>query len=202
MKKLILQWQLRMQGASAAEAKRMAHVAKAVGKDAPALSAEAKKRIAEDIGFSARKPIVTPRLAFASAFALLIVLVVVAQAAKPGQVLYSVKRGTEHVRAIVQPGYNLPDPVNDTTGSGGNGDDDAFDDKGGLRTSDDSDDSKDDANDDSRNRSGGDNTKTEDSNDDSNDSSELPDDSNEDNSGSSNSGSGSGSSGGGHGSDD
>lgn len=191
-----------MQGASAAEAKRMAHVAKAVGKDAPALSAEAKKRIAEDIGFSARKPIVTPRLAFASAFALLIVLVVVAQAAKPGQVLYSVKRGTEHVRAIVQPGYNLPDPVNDTTGSGGNGDDDTFDDKGGLRTSDDSDDSKDDANDDSRSRSGDDDSKVEEVKVESSGGSSGSSDDSSDDSGSHGSGSNSGSSGGGHGSDD
>jgi hypothetical protein len=75
----------------------------------PGLSAEAKSRIADEIGLKPRMLFVTPRLALASVAILFVAILVLAQYAKPGQTLYSLKRGTQQVRVIVQPGFNQDD---------------------------------------------------------------------------------------------
>lgn len=111
MKNIILRWQLRQQGASAKDAKALSSVAKNVGRaDSPGLSSDAKKRIAAEIGIANRWQFVTiPRLAIGGALALFAVVVAFSQSALPGTPLYSIKRGSEQVRLLVQPGFNQQD---------------------------------------------------------------------------------------------
>lgn len=110
MKKLLLKLQLRTTGANAAEADAMARIAAAIGSDVPGLSGAAKQRIADEIGFSTKKTLITaPRLVFASIAIIFVALLLLAQSAKPGQILYGLKRGSEQVRVIVQPGFNQTD---------------------------------------------------------------------------------------------
>ncbi len=110
MKDLLLKLELRRNGATAADADAMARIATSIGHDVPGLSSEAKKRIADEIGFVSRKQFVTaPRLVFASVAVLFMVLVLLAQSSKPGQILYGLKRGSDQVRVIVQPGFKQTD---------------------------------------------------------------------------------------------
>jgi uncharacterized membrane protein YgcG len=110
VKNLLLKLELRRNGATAADADTMARIADSIGRDVPGLSNDAKQRIADEIGFSAKKSFVTaPRLVFASFAVLFIALVVLAQSAKPGQILYGLKRGSDQVRVIVQPGFKQTD---------------------------------------------------------------------------------------------
>lgn len=80
--------------------------AKMSASDVPHLSKRAKKAIASHIGIARqplwRRPSV---LALSGSFAAIVLLVVIAQSAQPGSVLYALKRGTENARATVDPGF-------------------------------------------------------------------------------------------------
>lgn len=81
----------------------------------PHLSSDAKRRIATELGV-ARKPIFLRPLPAVAGFATicLLVVVVVAQAAKPGATLYSVKQQTHKIRTVIQPGFQAPLPEADS----------------------------------------------------------------------------------------
>ncbi len=112
MKYFNLKRQLKSQGASAKDAKALSGVAKNVSKaELPGLSPEAKKRIAAEIGIES-SPLgffTVPRLAIGGALAIFALLIGFSQAALPGSPLYSLKRGTEEVRLLLQPGFNQQD---------------------------------------------------------------------------------------------
>lgn len=95
---------LQKAGASKRQARDLSDVAKQINTvDIPGLSPAAKSRIAYDIGFGYNPY----RRAFgyawkgAAAFAVLMIIVL-AQPAKPGSALYSVKRGTDKVKSFLQ----------------------------------------------------------------------------------------------------
>lgn len=110
MKNLLLRRQLRRQGATSQDAKLLSSIADTLSVITPSgLSSSAKKQIAADLGFTSRRHIATPKLAFASLAAVFAILIVLAQGAQPGSVLYALKRGSEEVRTVVQPGFNQED---------------------------------------------------------------------------------------------
>ncbi len=109
MKNKILRWQLRRQGTSPKEADSLAKLAQALSVSLPELHPETKKQIAEDLGFKPRYPIIKPKFAIAGTAAAFVVLVVISQSAQPGSTLYALKRGSEQVRTVVQPGFNQED---------------------------------------------------------------------------------------------
>lgn len=112
MKNFNLQRQLKSQGASSKDAKALSGVAKNIGNaELPGLSPEAKKRIAAEIGIGS-SPFAfftIPRLAIGGALALIALLIGFSQVALPGSPLYSIKRGTEEVRLLLQPGFTQQD---------------------------------------------------------------------------------------------
>lgn len=106
MKKLKLKRELRQIGASPSEAADLARLAGQLGGvKLRGLSAGTRDEIARIPGKRVHYFHIPARYAMGGALAAVIVLVGVAQTAKPGSALYNVKRGTEEVRAIVQPGY-------------------------------------------------------------------------------------------------
>lgn len=109
MKNYFIKKQLVDQGESAKDAKELADVAQKLHGAYPQLSTEAKKQIAHDIGFTQAKTTTSFRFATAGAFAVLLVLVLFAQSAQPGSVLYALKRGSEEVRLVLQPGFDDDD---------------------------------------------------------------------------------------------
>lgn len=70
----------------------------------PTLSDKTRHKIAEIPGKKHKAPFIT-FVSLGSAFAVLLVLVVAAQFAVPGSPLYGIKRGTEYIRALIQPSY-------------------------------------------------------------------------------------------------
>lgn len=109
MKKLFLKLQLRRQGVPKEEVDDLSTVAKQLETSVPRLTGEAKARIAKEVGFRPLRINHLLRYSTAGAFATLLILVFVAQSAQPGSVLYALKRGTEEVRVIVQPGFDRDD---------------------------------------------------------------------------------------------
>jgi hypothetical protein len=105
--------------ASKAEAKELRALARQIKKlDIPALDKETKSRIASDIGFgyhSHRKTFV--RSWEGAVAALLVIILVFAQSAKPGSALYSVKRGTDKVKMVITQNVPLLDRFDDSPGS-------------------------------------------------------------------------------------
>ena len=109
MKNIFLKRQLKQQGASAKDVKDLAGVSSELKDAAPNLDPKVKKQIAEKIGFKPVRVSNGFRWATGGAFASLLTLVIVAQSAQPGSVLYALKRGTEEVRVIIQPGFDEED---------------------------------------------------------------------------------------------
>jgi hypothetical protein len=109
MKNLLLRMQLRRQGATREEAKALAEIANKIGVSTSGLIPQAKSRIARGIGFKQRGHRVNYRLVLGGSFAALAIMVVVAQSALPGSPLYALKRGSEEVRTVVEPGFNDDD---------------------------------------------------------------------------------------------
>lgn len=109
MKNYFTKRQLLHQGASPEDANELARIAKDLRGSVPGLNPDVKKQIAQDIGFKPAKNTTNLRFATAGAFVALVVLSVVAQSAQPGSVLYALKRGTEEVRVILQPGFDEDD---------------------------------------------------------------------------------------------
>ncbi len=110
MRNIFLKWQLRRSGAKTEEAKELVKIASQLKDTVPHLDRQAKKAIAHDVGFKAHRT--SNRLRYATAFGLsllLVVLTVIAQSAQPGSLLYALKRGSEEVRVIVQPGFDEDD---------------------------------------------------------------------------------------------
>jgi hypothetical protein len=107
VKQFRLRHELRVAGASRQEARELAQFVRSLPTDRPMLSRERKNAIAADIGFKMPSPLSRHRMVLASGFAtlLLISAAALAQAALPGTKLYALKRGTENVRVLVQPGY-------------------------------------------------------------------------------------------------
>ena len=70
----------------------------------PNLSNKTRRAIAQIPGGKSKAPFIT-FVSLGSAFAVFLVLVVAAQFALPGSPLYGIKRGTEYVRALIQPTY-------------------------------------------------------------------------------------------------
>lgn len=106
MKDKHLRKQLRNVGANKTEADALAELAFSLSATKPrGLSRAAKERIVEDLPIKAENhhPV---RWALAGSMAgFAVVLVFIAQSALPGSWLYDVKRGSEEVRTLVQPGY-------------------------------------------------------------------------------------------------
>lgn len=73
----------------------------------PRLRRRSKKQLARQLGVSFwDRPHLKPLLMTTTSFATLIVIVIVmAQNAKPGSALYLLKRGSENVRVLVEPNY-------------------------------------------------------------------------------------------------
>lgn len=95
---------LQKAGASKRQARDLSEVAGKINDvDIPHLSSDAKARIANDIGFGYNPYRRAMGYAWkgAAAFAVLMIIVL-AQPAKPGSALYSVKRGTDKVKSFVQ----------------------------------------------------------------------------------------------------
>jgi hypothetical protein len=109
MKNLLLRRELKRQGATSKDAESMLSIAQVLSLDVPSLPAEVKKQIAHDIGFKPQRQIIKPRFAIAGATAAFVVLIVLSQSAQPGSTLYALKRGSEEVRTVVQPGFNHED---------------------------------------------------------------------------------------------
>lgn len=109
MKNIFLKRQLERQGASTKDATELAGVSDELKDVIPNLDPKAKKQIAQEIGFKPVRVSNSFRWATGGAFVSLLALVVVAQSAQPGSVLYALKRGTEEVRVIVQPGFDEED---------------------------------------------------------------------------------------------
>lgn len=100
-----LWWQLKRDGMSDNQYNELDGVARQLKLTDVHLSREAKDAIAEQIGF---KPVHTHTRTMALAGALGVLLLTVTSAAQfthRGSPLYSLKRGTQNVRAIVQPSY-------------------------------------------------------------------------------------------------
>lgn len=70
----------------------------------PELSAETRRTIERIPGSKSKVPLIFFG-SMGSAFAVFLVLVIVAQTALPGSPLYGIKRGTEYIRALIQPSY-------------------------------------------------------------------------------------------------
>ena len=105
MKKLILWWQLKKSGMHPDEYRELDAVARQLKLQDVHLSREAKDDIAEQIGFKPVHIKLRHHVQFASGFALFALLVVAAQFSHSGSPLYALKRGTQNVRAVVQPSY-------------------------------------------------------------------------------------------------
>lgn len=73
----------------------------------PKLSRRSKRRLARQLGVSRwHRPSLKPLLLASSTLvAMLVIVIVLAQTAKPGSVLYLLKRGSENARALVEPNY-------------------------------------------------------------------------------------------------
>lgn len=113
MKKAKLRKELKSVGATLHEADKLAEVAELVGSiKMRGLSAETKHRLAptQDVARRPRihAPHLTPawKLSLGGSFATACILLIVAQSALPGSILYPVKRSTEAARLLVQPSYN------------------------------------------------------------------------------------------------
>jgi hypothetical protein len=106
MKSVKLQNQLRKEGAGEFESRDLARLAdKLEGLKFKGLSRDARDEIAR-IPDGKRHFYLPARWAMAGGLAVAVVLVIgVAQTSKPGSALYSVKRGAEKARSIVQPSY-------------------------------------------------------------------------------------------------
>lgn len=109
MNKFWLKRQLRKQATDTEETQALADIATQLTGAAPNLSNDAKAHIAADIGFKPRATQHVWRYATGGAFMALLILVFVAQSAQPGSVLYALKRGSEEVRVLVQPGFTRED---------------------------------------------------------------------------------------------
>ena len=105
MNRLLLRQQFKRQGLAKKDVKSLSNIAHGLGNAYPSLSSESKKRIAAEIGFKPQGFFTLYRVAAGSAFAAFAVLIVLAQSALPGSVLYALKRGTEEVRVVLQPGF-------------------------------------------------------------------------------------------------
>lgn len=105
IRKWFLKSQLKKAGAQPAELDELAAVTRQLEDAVPRLEHNRKDDIARQIGF---KPVHVKRqraVALSGAFAVFVIVVLLAQLARPGTPLYAVKRGTEEVRIKVQPGY-------------------------------------------------------------------------------------------------
>lgn len=105
MRNIRLWWQLKRSGTSRADRAAMMAVAKKLQHDNTHLSRHAKDAIAEQIGFKPVHVRFHHRLQTAGAAVAFVAVIIVAQFAHPGSPLYALKRGTQHVRAIIQPSY-------------------------------------------------------------------------------------------------
>lgn len=109
MKRLALYWQLRRAGVAHTEARDLARLAATIPA-VPALSSTAKQRIAEELGIAPVRFIHPIRYATAGGLLVLAALVGVSQSAQPSTpVLYTIKRGSEEVRVLLQPGFDRAD---------------------------------------------------------------------------------------------
>lgn len=101
-----LRKELREVDTNSHEIAELLHVAKAIGNiKVRGLPDDVRDEIARIPGKRTRYVHVPARYAFVGAFAVVVMLVGVAQSTQPGSPLYKVKRGTESVRAFVQPSY-------------------------------------------------------------------------------------------------
>ena len=101
--------QLKDMGSSKDESRRLADLANELNSITPPLGKATKNRIANEIGFKPTNTIPKLRLSLAGAMAIFVMLIVLAQSATPGSVLYALKRGSEEVRVLVQPGFDDSD---------------------------------------------------------------------------------------------
>ncbi len=102
---ILLWWQLKRNGMPDSQFRDLNAVAHQLKPLDVHLSREAKDAIAEQIGFKPVHVKTRRRMEMAGAFTILLFLTVAAQFANPGSPLYALKRGTQNVRAIVQPSY-------------------------------------------------------------------------------------------------
>jgi hypothetical protein len=106
MRRLLLQRELKRAGADSREAADLAGLAEDLQRLAPRLDPERKCAIAVELGMREPRFTFSRSLAIAGALGVLLVVGGLAQFAQPGSPLYSVKQGTNKVRAFLQPGYH------------------------------------------------------------------------------------------------
>lgn len=109
--RLRLRRQLRRAGAESDEARDLTALTSRLTDGLHGLDAGRKGAIAREVGFKPAHVQRQRRVALAGAFAVCLITVLLSQAANPGSTLYAVKRGTEEVRARVQPGFDREDLV-------------------------------------------------------------------------------------------
>lgn len=109
MNKFNLKRQFKQAGSSKTEADSLSKLADNISNVLPSLDPQIKQEIAQQIGFKPVRNIPKLRLGLAGATAVFAILIVSAQSALPGSVLYALKRGSEEIRVIVQPGFNQDD---------------------------------------------------------------------------------------------
>lgn len=106
MKKQKLTRELRKIGAGPHEAADLVDLASQLESlEVHKLSAITREDIARIPGKRVRYFHIPARYAFGSALAAFLLVTGIAQTSQPGSMLYALKRGTEEIRAAVQPGY-------------------------------------------------------------------------------------------------
>jgi len=114
--------QLRQDATNATEAAELAALARRISQlKVPALSAKAKARIADDLGFTARRSMQPWMLGFGAMAAIaLIAVVTLAQYSHPGSALYSVKHQSDRLQQFIHTETGLtPVPNSDDKSSNG-----------------------------------------------------------------------------------